>query len=48
MDPVGNHVGFMAEEENTLAKVVMRQWARTHRSFQTYVFDKHGVEVLRV
>ena len=48
MDPNGNHVGFMAEEENKFTKVLMRQWARTHRSFRTHVFDKHGVEILRV
>jgi hypothetical protein len=48
MDPAGNHIGFMAEEENSITKMVMRQWARTHRSFRTHVFDKHGVEVLRV
>jgi hypothetical protein len=47
-DPAGNHVGFIAEEENSITKMVMRQWARTHRSFTTHVFDKHGVEVLRV
>ena len=48
MDPDGNHVGFMAEEENSFTKVMMRQWARTHRSFHTHVFDKHGVEILKV
>jgi len=47
MDPDGNHVGFMAEEENSFTKLLMRQWARTHRSFLTHVFDKDGVEVLR-
>ncbi|KAF8250627.1 Scramblase-domain-containing protein [Wilcoxina mikolae CBS 423.85] len=47
MDPDGNSVGFIAEEENSFTKLLMRQWARTHRSFLTHVFDKHGVEVLR-
>ncbi|KAF8541588.1 Scramblase-domain-containing protein [Trichophaea hybrida] len=47
MDPDGNSVGFIAEEESSFTKLLMRQWARTHRSFLTHVFDKHGVEVLR-
>ncbi|KAA8912442.1 Scramblase-domain-containing protein [Sphaerosporella brunnea] len=46
-DPAGNHVGFIAEEEHSITKMLMRQWARTHRPFTTHIFDKHGVEVLR-
>ena len=48
MDPNGNHVGFIAEEESGIAKVVARQWFRTHRAFTTHVFDKDEREVLRV
>lgn len=48
MDPAGNHVGFMAEEENTMTKTLMRQLAKTHRSFTTHVFDKHGAAILKV
>ncbi|KAI9802330.1 MAG: hypothetical protein M1833_001836 [Piccolia ochrophora] len=47
MDPQGNHLGFMAEEERGLGNVMARQWFRTHRSFTTHVFDKNQVEVLR-
>jgi hypothetical protein len=48
LDPQGNNVGFMAEEENTITRVLMRQWAKTHRSFIAHVFDVNGVEVLTV
>lgn len=48
MDPNGNHVGFIAEEESGIAKIVARQWFRTHRAFTTHVFDKDEREVLRV
>ncbi|KAF8437786.1 Scramblase-domain-containing protein, partial [Terfezia claveryi] len=47
MDPNGNHVGFIAEEESGIAKIVARQWFRTHRAFTTHVFDKEEREVLR-
>lgn len=48
MDPDGNHVGFMAEEETGIAKILARQWFRTHRAFTARLFDKHENEVLRV
>jgi len=49
MDPNGNSVGFIVEEkESSFTQLLMRQWARTHQSFLTHVFDKHGAEVLRV
>ncbi|KAI9740572.1 MAG: hypothetical protein M1834_005153 [Cirrosporium novae-zelandiae] len=47
MDPQGNHIGFMAEQEHGLTNLMARQWFRTHRSFTTHVFDKYGKEVLR-
>ncbi|KAL4927787.1 scramblase family protein [Aspergillus undulatus] len=47
LDPAGNHVGYMAEQENGMANVMTRQLFRTHRSFTTHVFDKHENEVLR-
>ncbi|RPB26693.1 Scramblase-domain-containing protein [Terfezia boudieri ATCC MYA-4762] len=47
MDPNGNHVGFIAEEESGIAKIVARQWFRTHRAFTTHVFDEEEREVLR-
>ncbi|KAH0565876.1 hypothetical protein GP486_000733 [Trichoglossum hirsutum] len=47
MDPQGNHIGYMAEQETGIANMLARQWFRTHRSFTTYVFDKYEREVLR-
>ena len=48
MDANGNHIGYMAEQENGMANMMVRQWFRTHRSFVTHVFDRHENEVLRV
>lgn len=48
MDAQGNHVGYMAEQENGMANAMARQSFRTHRSFVTHVFDRHENEVLRV
>lgn len=48
MDPQGNHLGFMAERDLGTGNMVARQMFKTHRSFETNVFDKHGREVLRV
>ena len=48
MDPQGNHIGYMAEMELGMGKVMARQIFSTHRSFTTHVFDRHGKEVLRV
>src|SRR5436305_14676978 len=47
MDPQGNHIGYMAEQEHGMGNVMARQWFRTHRAFTTHVFDKHNREVLR-
>ncbi|KAK4939051.1 hypothetical protein LTR10_020625 [Elasticomyces elasticus] len=47
LDPHGNHVGYMAEQDGGLAKGMTRQLAKTHRAFTTHVFDKHSTEVLR-
>lgn len=48
MDPQGNHLGYMAEQEFGTGNIIARQMFKTHRSFTTHVFDKHGKEVLRV
>ena len=47
MDPQGNHIGYMAEQELGMGNMMARQMFSTHRSFTTHVFDKHGEEVLR-
>lgn len=48
MDAQGNHIGYMAEQEKSVANAMARQWFKTHRSFVTHVFDRHENEVLRV
>lgn len=48
LDPQGNHVGFVAEQDNSMGRTMARQMFSTHRSFTTHVFDKHEKEVLRV
>lgn len=47
LDPQGNHLGFIAERDLGMGNVMARQMFRTHRSFETHVFDKHEREVLR-
>jgi hypothetical protein len=47
MDPQGNHIGYLAEQEHGLGSTVARQAFRTHRSFTTHVFDRNEKEVLR-
>lgn len=48
MDGQGNHIGYLAEQENGFGGTMARQMFKTHRSFTTHVFDKHEKEVLRV
>ena len=48
MDPQGNHIGYLAEQEHGMANVLTRQLFRTHRGFTTHVLSKEGREVLRV
>ena len=47
LDPQGNHLGFIAERDLGMGKVMARQIFRTHRGFEAHVFDKHEREVLR-
>ncbi|KAL8689392.1 MAG: hypothetical protein Q9218_004929 [Villophora microphyllina] len=47
LDAQGNHIGFIAEQDNSMGKTMARQLAGTHRSFTTHVFDRHEKEVLR-
>ncbi|KAI4237599.1 MAG: hypothetical protein L6R40_005890 [Gallowayella cf. fulva] len=47
LDPQGNHIGFMAEQDSSMGRTMTRQILSTHRSFTTHVFDKHEKEVLR-
>lgn len=47
MDPTGNHIGYLAEQEHGIGNTIYRQMAKTHRSFTTHVFDRDQKEVLR-
>lgn len=47
MDPLGNHIGYLAELDHGVGRAVARQAFKTHRSFTTHVFDKEEREVLR-
>lgn len=47
MDPLGNHIGYLAEQEHGMGNAMARQMLKTHRSFTTHVFDKEEKEVLR-
>ena len=48
MDPLGNHIGYLAEQEHGMTNLMARQMLRTRRSFTTHVFDRNQREVLRV
>ena len=48
LDPQGNHLGYMAEKEFGMGNMLARQTFKTHRSFTTHVFNREGIEVLRV
>ena len=48
MDPLGQHIGYMAETDLGMGSMLKRQMFNTHRSFTTHVFDRYGKEVLRV
>ncbi|KAF2272650.1 Scramblase-domain-containing protein, partial [Westerdykella ornata] len=47
MDPHGNHIGYLAEQDHGIGSALKRQMFRTHRSFTTHVFDREEKEVLR-
>ncbi|KAF2730239.1 Scramblase-domain-containing protein [Polyplosphaeria fusca] len=47
MDPHGNHIGYLAEQDHGIGNAVARQMFRTHRSFTTHVFDREEREILR-
>ncbi|CZT21482.1 related to scramblase family protein [Ramularia collo-cygni] len=48
MDPHGATLGYIAEQDHGIGRSLVRQLARTHRSFTTHIFDKEGREVLRI
>ncbi|KAE9967568.1 hypothetical protein BLS_005775 [Venturia inaequalis] len=48
MDPQGNHIGYLAEQDHGIGSTMKRQAFKTRRSFTTHVFDKNEREVLRI
>lgn len=47
LDPHGNHIGYLAEQEHGMGNAMARQMFKTHRSFTTHVFDREEKEILR-
>ncbi|EME82034.1 uncharacterized protein MYCFIDRAFT_165226 [Pseudocercospora fijiensis CIRAD86] len=48
MDGQGQTMGYIAEQDHGFGRAMARQFARTHRSFTTYIFDRNEREVLRI
>ncbi|PNS16513.1 hypothetical protein CAC42_247 [Sphaceloma murrayae] len=48
MNGSGEKIGYLAEEDHGFGKAIVRQMARTHRSFTAHVFDMNEQEVLRI
>ncbi|KAK4987220.1 hypothetical protein LTR28_001887, partial [Elasticomyces elasticus] len=48
MDGQGSIIGYIAEQDHGIGSAVVRQLARTHRSFTTHIFDRDEKEVLRI
>ncbi|KXT14470.1 hypothetical protein AC579_4796 [Pseudocercospora musae] len=48
MDGQGQTIGYIAEQDHGFGRAMARQFARTHRSFTTYIFDRNEREVLRI
>ncbi|CAO3590866.1 unnamed protein product [Absidia cylindrospora] len=47
MDPSGNHIGYIAEEEG-FAKSLSRQFLRTHRRLNATVMDAQGNVIFKI
>ncbi|CAG8608730.1 2798_t:CDS:2 [Ambispora leptoticha] len=48
LDPGGNSVGFIAEEEQSFTSTLFRQLFRTHRPFRAVIMDTQGNVVLKI
>lgn len=48
MDGQGQTIGYIAERDHGFGSAMARQFAKTHRSFTTYIFDRNEREVLRI
>lgn len=47
MDPQGNHIGYIAEEEG-LGKSISRQFLRTHRKMNATIFNTQGEIIYKI
>lgn len=48
VDPLGNPIGYIAEEDTTMVKTMSRQLLKTHRPFKASVLDLEGNEILKI
>ncbi|KAK3047819.1 hypothetical protein LTR09_010794 [Extremus antarcticus] len=48
MDGQGRTLGYIAEQDHGIGRTIVRQLARTHRSFTTHILDSREREVLRI
>lgn len=48
MDPSGEHLGYMEEEDFGITKAILRQVYRLHRPFSVRVLDRHGYHILTI
>jgi hypothetical protein len=48
MNGQGETLGYLAEQDHGIGRAMVRQVARTHRSFTTHIFDVNQREVLRI
>ncbi|KAG0318566.1 hypothetical protein BGZ99_005595 [Dissophora globulifera] len=48
VDPSGNPIGYIAEEDTTFVKAMSRQVLHTHRPFKASVLDLEGNEILKI
>lgn len=48
MDGQGTTLGYIAEQDHGMGRAMVRQLAKTHRSFTTHIFDTNEREVLRI
>lgn len=48
MNGRGETIGYMAEQDHGMGSMLVRQMAKTHRSFTCHIFDNSEREILRI
>ncbi|KEQ75136.1 Scramblase-domain-containing protein, partial [Aureobasidium namibiae CBS 147.97] len=48
MNGKGETIGYMAEQDHGMGSMLVRQMAKTHRSFTCHIFDNSEREILRI